>query len=86
MRFDVNCKFSNGWLDKFKKRHNIVSRKAGSKIVRKDDCEQIKITNFVELVNDKINSNKYVSVINIDETGLCYDSTINFTLDIKPNG
>ena len=83
MNLKTNCKFSKGWLQKFKNRYHIVQRKGGSKIVRKNDCEISVLMDFVGLVNEKINSNEYFSIINIDETGLYYDPTINFTLDIK---
>jgi hypothetical protein len=57
----INCKLSNGWIDKFKHRHNIVSRKAGSKIVRINDRDKKTLTDFVTLVNTKITSKKYFS-------------------------
>jgi hypothetical protein len=79
----INCDFGRGWVFKFKQRHNIVRRKAGSKILRKNDCDKETIIKFVENVNKKIDKNDYFSVINIDETGLYYDPTINFTLDLK---
>jgi DNA-binding transcriptional regulator YiaG len=85
MKLPISCKFSNGWLEKFKLRHHIVSRRAGSKIISKNDCDIEKINDFVKLVTGKINSKQYFSIINIDETGLYYDSPINFTLDIKGN-
>jgi len=78
----INCKFSNGWINNFKRRHNIVLRKAGSKIIRISDCDKKILTNFVSLVNTKIASKRYSSIINIDETGLHYDPTINFTLAV----
>jgi hypothetical protein len=83
MKVPVSCKFSNGWLEKFKLRHHIVSRKASSKIISTNDCDIEIINDFVKLVTLKINSKQYFSIINIDETGLYYDSPINFTLDIK---
>ena len=82
---NINCIFSNGWIEKFKDRHDIVRRNAGSKIVKNEDCEIDTIINFIELVNEKINSGDYFSIINIDELGIQYDPTINFTLDIRGN-
>jgi hypothetical protein len=79
----VNCKFSNGWLENFKKRHNIISRKGGAKIIRKEDCSFDTIIEFVKSINNEIKSDIYLSVINIDEIGVLYDPQINFTLDIK---
>jgi hypothetical protein len=83
MGVPINCKFSNGWIEGFKNRYNIIQRKGRSKIIRKSDCEISMITNFVNMVNQKINSKKYFSIINIDETGVYYDPTINFTLDLS---
>jgi DDE superfamily endonuclease len=83
MKIDTDCKFSSGWVRGFKRRNNIVLRKGGSKITRKDDCKLSVIINFIKQVNEKINSNIYSSVINIDETGIYYDSKIDYTLDIK---
>ena len=80
---DVNLNFSDGWLDKFKKRYNICSRKGGSKIVRSDDCELKVITEFINIIKEKILSGKYESIINIDETGIYYDYPIDYTLDIR---
>jgi DDE superfamily endonuclease/Tc5 transposase DNA-binding domain len=82
-KLKIDCKFSNGWIRGFKKRYHIVRRKGGSKIVRTGDCDISKIISFIKLINAKINSKKYYSIINIDETGLYYDSSINFTLDVK---
>jgi hypothetical protein len=77
----TNCEFSRGWVERFKNRYNIIKRKGGSKITRKNDCELSTIIDFVELVNREIDTGKYSSIINIDETGLYYDPAINFTLD-----
>jgi DDE superfamily endonuclease/Tc5 transposase-like DNA-binding protein len=83
LNLEIDCVFSNGWLQNFKNRHNIVSRKGGSKIIRKDDCELSVILNFVKLVNKKINSGKFELIMNIDEMGICYDPDLAFTLEIK---
>jgi len=83
MNLPTNCTFSNGWLERFKNRYHIVQRKAGSRLVRKDDCDKETITKFIELVNKKFDSDEYFSIINIDETPLYYDPTINFTLASK---
>ena len=55
----------------------------GSKIERISDCELETIIKFVDIVNKKIKSNHYSSIINIDETGIYYDSKIDFTLEKK---
>jgi hypothetical protein len=81
MKLPIECTFTNGWLEKFKNRHHIVRRKAGSKNIKK--AERVPMDNFLKLVNEKISSNKYFSIINIDETPLYYDPTINFTLAVK---
>ena len=39
------------------------------KNIRKNDCELETIINFIEILNKKINSRKYDSIINIDEIG-----------------
>jgi len=83
MNPNIKCGFSKGWVRGFKNRYNIIQRKAGSKIVRKNDCDMVVLTDFVKLINEKINSGDYFAIINIDETGLYYDPTINFTLDVK---
>jgi hypothetical protein len=83
LQLDIDCKFSDGWIRNFKKRYNIVSRKTGSKILNNNDCNIDTITKFIELVNKKIFSGNYFSVINLDELGFEYDPLINFTLDIK---
>ncbi len=79
----TECEFSTGWLKHFKQRYNIVNRKAGSKLIRKDDHELDFLIDFVKNVNKKINTNEYYAIINIDEMGLYYDSKIEYTLDIK---
>ena len=79
----TECEFSTGWLTHFKQRYNIVNRKAGSKLIRKDDIELDALIAFVKKVNKKINSGYYDSIMNFDETGLYYDSKIEYTLDIK---
>ena len=79
----LNCKFSNGWLARFKKRYNICKRRGGSKIVRIDDSALNIIINFIEDIRIKIINGNYDSIINIDETGIYYDSQVNYTLDIK---
>ena len=79
----INCNFSNGWLNKFKNRYKIGKRKAGSKIVRKDDCEIVEITTFIDSFNNEIKVGDYYSIINIDETGIYYDPMINSTLELK---
>ena len=73
MNINTTCKFSNGWIKSFKRRYNIVLRKGCSKIVRKDDCILSIITDFIKLINEKIESGEYTSIIDIDETGLYYD-------------
>jgi hypothetical protein len=80
---NTKCIFSNGWVKLFKKRYNIVDRKAGSKLIRNDDNKLDILTGFVKEVNEKIESNTYDAIINIDETGLYYDSKIEHTLDVK---
>lgn len=80
---NMKCNFSNGWIDKFKKRYFIVSRKGGNTIVRNNDCEKKVIDEFINKVNKKIKSGKYHSIINIDEICLFYDPPINFTLEEK---
>lgn len=83
LNIDIDCEFSNGWLRNFKNRYNIIQRRGSSKIIREDDCEIETIINFIKLVNEKIDSEEYSSIINIDETGLYYDSKVNYTLDTK---
>ncbi len=85
MHIDTKCHFSNGWLENFKNRYNIVTRKAGSKIVKNYECELDVMLEFVKLVNNKIKSNEFDSILNLDETATYYDSKIDFTLDIKGN-
>lgn len=75
------CTFSNGWLQKFKNRHNIVSRKVCATIVRNNDCSIEDIVKHIDLVNAEIKSGIYFAVINIDETGIQYDPQINNTLE-----
>lgn len=79
---DINFEFSNGWLDKFKNKYNIRKRKGGSTIVRITDDDLNKIKLFIKEIKDKIKSNEYDAIINIDETGIYYDSHINYTLEI----
>lgn len=62
MNLQTNCNFTKGWVQKFKNRHNIIRRKGGSKIIRKTDCEISVLDDFMKLVNDKINSEKYFSM------------------------
>ena len=59
-------------LKRFKKRYNIVNRKAGSKLIRNDDNKLDILSDFVKKVNEKIKSDTYYAIINIDETGLYY--------------
>ena len=80
---NTKCIFSSGWLKCFKKRYNIVNRKAGSKLIRNDDNKSDILIDFVKKVNEKIESDIYDAIINIDETGLYYDSKIGYTLDVK---
>ena len=80
---NINFSFSNGWLEKFKKRYNICNRKGGSTIIRNNDCDLNKILFFIDNIKREINSDEYEYIINIDETGIYYDSKIDFTLDIK---
>ena len=81
MKLPIECTFTTGWLRRFKNRYHLVKRKAGSKNIKKD--ERVPMMNFLKLVNEKISSGKYFSIINIDETPLYYDPTINFTLAVK---
>ena len=67
---NVKCNFSNGWIEKFKNRHNLCKRRGCSKIVRDKDCKLNTIIFFVDKIKEKI--------INIDETGIYYDMPINF--------
>jgi hypothetical protein len=83
MNIAFDCSFSNGWIHAFRKRHNIVTRKSGSKIIRTDDGDIDDIINFIETINEEINVGEYSSIINIDETAICYDPKIDTTLDIK---
>jgi hypothetical protein len=83
MKINTNCKFSNGWLRNFKKRYKLVSRRGGSKLIRENDCELVTIKSFLVRVNKKINSNQYSSILNLDESGVYYDSKISHTLDVK---
>ena len=80
---NTKCIFSSGWLKCFKKRYNIVNRKSGSKLIRNDDNKLDILIDFVKEVNEKIESDTYNAIINIDETGLYYDSKIEHTLDVK---
>lgn len=82
-KLNIDCNFSNGWLSNYKKKYNICRRKGGSKIVSIDNTELNVITSFIEEIKNDILSDVYDSIINIDETGVYYDSPINFTLDIK---
>ena len=79
----TKCTFSTGWLKHFKQRYNIVNRKAGSTLIRKDEHELSMLLSFVKKVNKLINSDEYYAIINIDEMGLYYDSKIERTLDVK---
>jgi hypothetical protein len=83
LNITTDCVFSNGWLEGFKNRHHVVNRKASSKIIRKDVLFLAELQKFVNMVTEKINSNMFSSIINIDETGIYYDSKIDFTLDIQ---
>jgi DDE superfamily endonuclease/Tc5 transposase DNA-binding domain/CENP-B N-terminal DNA-binding domain len=83
MNIKTDCNFTNGWLENFKNRHNLVSRRGGSKIVRSNDCELSEIIKFVKLVHKKIVSGKYSSIVNIDEMGICFDPKPSSTLDTK---
>lgn len=78
-----NFSFSNGWLEKFKKRYNICNRKGGSTKVRNEDCDKNTILVFIDYIKKETQSGEYYAIINADETGTYYDSKINFTLDIK---
>jgi len=82
-RKKIKFNFSNGWLQKFKIKYHIRKRKGGSKFVRIKNNEILVIDTFIEDIKKKIQTNNYDSVINVDETGVYYDSHVNFTLDIK---
>lgn len=80
---NIECKFSRGWIEKFKKRYNISLRKGCSKIVRSNDCSLNTIIFFTNEIKKKIMYGNFDAIINIDETAIYYDMPINFTLDVK---
>ncbi|GES89798.1 CENP-B homolog protein 2-like [Rhizophagus clarus] len=73
--------FSNGWLEKFKKRNNIqryrAHRKAGSALLESFAEERMKLRRLLgQFTLDQI--------YNIDETSLFYQMPPNQTLSTKP--
>ena len=82
-----NYKFTDGWLYKFLNRHELILRKNSSKIVSMTKEDILIISNFIEMINSEIINGNYYSVINIDESGIYYDQSINYTYEKKePKG
>ena len=52
-KLNINCNFSNGWLEKFKKRNNICTRKGSSKKIRVDNNKMQIITSFLDRIKKK---------------------------------
>jgi len=78
-----NYKFTDGWLYKFLNRHELILRKNSSKIVSMTKEDILIISNFIEMINSEIINGNYYSVINIDESGIYYDQSINYTYEKK---
>ncbi|KAG0426366.1 Tigger transposable element-derived protein 6, partial [Dictyocoela muelleri] len=72
-----NFKASNGWLYKFKLRHNISSRfiKGESGLVDHENIES-----FKDIYSDKLKSYLPENIFNCDETGFYYKCTPSRTL------
>jgi len=81
----TNFAGSSCWLDGFKNRTKITYRKMTriSQKIREESIEKLKQfqANFIRLTNQ----HRYDSaaIINIDETGICFDSPSNYTLEYK---
>ena len=80
-RYDqANFKASNGWLERFKGRHNISSAVISGE---KGCVDGIVVDDWKERLPDLISGYKPDDIYNMDETGLFYRALPDRTLDIK---
>ena len=80
-RYDqANFKASNGWLQRFKERHNISSAVISGV---KGCVDNIVVDDWKERLPDLISGYKPGDIYNMDETGLFYRALPDRTLAVK---
>nr|XP_037286028.1 tigger transposable element-derived protein 4-like [Rhipicephalus microplus] len=83
LRMNIEFAYSDGWLDRFRKRHGLVFRAIAGEAAAVDEvtCNDWRLTNLKEILQDYDPGDVY----NVDETALYYQllpqKTLAFTCD-----
>ena len=81
----INFKCSIGWVNNWRRRHDVVYRSSTHHQTRKSENEQAIIDGFTGQLEALIAKHKYTpdAIVNIDETPVYWDSTKKRTLEKK---
>jgi hypothetical protein len=82
----TDLKLSNGWVQKFCHRHNLVRRKKSTTITKDDNSLELSIRAFtLKFVYEVLEGEVYDhdQVLNFDETSISRDAPSNYTLEGK---
>ena len=78
---------SLSWLDGFKKRGRICYRKSTRVAQKVKPGSDVLVKDFQDKFFQLIEANQYAkeAIVNVDETGICFDSPSNYSLDFQVN-
>lgn len=79
----VKTKYAQGWVDKFKKRRNIVRRKVTGKVLKDFSYYENKIPKWFEMFNNFREEKGITTLYNFDETAVFMDLNADQVLEIK---
>ncbi|CAO4384208.1 unnamed protein product [Caenorhabditis nigoni] len=80
---DPTFQASNGWLQRFLKRHNLVSRRATTVCQKTPEMYTSKLIDFVLFVEKTRTQKQYSSILACDETAVYLDWSNSMTVETK---
>ena len=83
LSIDKNFKASNGWLEKFLLRHNLVSRHPTTTCQKEPEECAVKIVDCLLFVEQRRRTSNYTYIYAADETAVYLDYSSNLTVENK---